>query len=77
MMISEWMGHGTIMEFINARPETNRLKLVSIFPKAQYNHPSILLVQLADIARGLKYLHEWPSVHADLKSVSQTVECLM
>lgn len=26
-------------------------------------------LQLADIARGLKYLHDWPSVHADLKSV--------
>jgi serine/threonine protein kinase len=29
-----------------------------------------LHLQLADIARGLKYLHDWPSVHADLKSVS-------
>ena len=27
------------------------------------------LLQLADVARGLKYLHDWPSVHADLKSV--------
>ena len=27
-------------------------------------------LQLADVARGLKYLHDSPSVHADLKSVS-------
>jgi len=26
-------------------------------------------LQLADVTRGLKYLHNWPSVHADLKSV--------
>ena len=32
MMISEWMEHGTIMEFITVCPETNRLKLASIFP---------------------------------------------
>ena len=70
MMISEWMEYGTIMQFINARPETNRLKLVSILPKVQGTNPLISLLQLADISRGLRYLHEWPSVHADLKSVS-------
>ena len=36
-------------------------------PKAHTNlNP---LRQLTDVARGLKYLHDWPSVHADLKSV--------
>ena len=74
MMISEWMEHGTVMEFINARPGTNRLKLVSMLPKVQGTNPLISLLQLADISRGLRYLHEWPSVHADLKSVSQTFE---
>jgi len=33
MMISEWMEHGTIMEFITACPDTNRLRLASIFPE--------------------------------------------
>ena len=71
-MVSEWMEHGTITEFVVAHPETNRLKLVSSSPKARCEHPLALLFQLADVARGLKYLHDWPSVHADLKSVSQT-----
>jgi len=33
LMVSEWMEHGTIMDFIVACPGTNRLKLVSIPPK--------------------------------------------
>ena len=33
MMVSEWMEYGTIVDFVTARPETNRLKLVSITPK--------------------------------------------
>ena len=37
MMISEWMEHGTIMEFITVCPETNRLKLASIFPGSERN----------------------------------------
>jgi len=71
MMISEWMEHGTIRDFVRACPETNRLKLVRILSKTLSENPLTLLPQLADVARGLKYLHGWPSVHADLKSVSQ------
>jgi len=68
-MVSDWMEHGTIVDFITACPETNRLKLVSIFPPKPNVHDLNPLLQLADVARGLKYLHDWPSVHADLKSV--------
>ena len=68
-MVSEWMEHGTIMNFVTTCPETNRLKLVSILPTAKANTGLTPLPQLADVARGLKYLHNWPSVHADLKSV--------
>ena len=39
VMVSEWMEHGTIADFIVARPEANRLKLVSILPKAWNEHP--------------------------------------
>ena len=71
MMISEWMEHGTIMDFVISHPKTNRLKLVRTSAKASDKHPLTLHLQLADVARGLKHLHDWPSVHADLKSVSQ------
>ena len=66
-MVSEWMEHGTLMDFVTACPGTNRLKLVSTYPRIR---TSDQLLQLADVTRGLKYLHDWPSVHADLKSVS-------
>ena len=69
-MISEWMESGTIMDFIVAHPETNRLKLVGIFPRT-WSKADQTLPQLVDVARGLKYLHDWPSVHADLKSVGR------
>ena len=72
-MVSEWMEHGTIMDFVTAFPETNRLKLVGIFPMPEAS-PRLTCFKLADVARGLKYLHDWPSVHADLKSVSYTSE---
>ena len=69
MMVSEWMENGTIMNFVTAYPQTNRLKLVSIFLKIWIKYRLDHALQLADVARGLKYLHDWPSVHADLKSV--------
>ena len=70
MMVSEWMEHGTVMDFIIACPETNRLRLVSDFRVLDEQLLTSFL-QLADVARGLEYLHDWPTVHADLKSVSQ------
>lgn len=76
MIVSEWMEHGTIMEFVTARPESNRLKLVSALLKTQEKYLIPLFLQLADVARGLKYLHDWPSVHADLKSVGRALEHL-
>lgn len=74
MMVSEWMENGTIMNFVTVCPQTNRLKLVSIFLEAQTKcRLDHTLLQLADVARGLKYLHDWPSVHADLKSVRRVL----
>jgi len=68
-MVSEWMENGTIMNFVTAYPQTNRLKLVSFFLETWTKYRLDHTLQLADVARGLKYLHDWPSVHADLKSV--------
>jgi len=35
------------------------------------------LLQLTDVARGVKYLHDWPLVHADLKGVSHASDHLI
>lgn len=77
MLVSKWMEHGTLKEYITAHPETDRLKLGRVFPLAQVKHPLTLRFQIVDVARGLKYLHDWPFVHADLKSVSQILKCLI
>ena len=46
-----------------------------ISPKARSEHQlTNSAFQLADVARGLTYLHDWPSVHADLKGVSRASE---
>ena len=37
MMISKWMEHGTIIDFVIACPGTNRLKLVSVLPRLGTN----------------------------------------
>ena len=29
-LVSEWMEHGTILDFVKSTPETNRLKLVCV-----------------------------------------------
>ena len=37
-MVSEWMEHGTIMNFVTACPGTNRLKLVSTHSQTWTNN---------------------------------------
>ena len=67
LMVSEWMAGGNIMEYVR-KNAGNYLKLVS--------HDRIFLchllttLQLADAAKGLKYLHDANIVHGDLKGVS-------
>jgi serine/threonine protein kinase len=39
IMVSEWMEHGTIKDFITAHPDTNRLKLVSILAQGFIQYP--------------------------------------
>ena len=68
-MVSEWMEHGNINEFVKKHQRVNPLQLVScssLFEcKAFYNHS----IQLVDAASGLDYMHGLNMVHGDLKGV--------
>jgi serine/threonine protein kinase len=69
-LISEWMEHGTILQFVKDNPETNRLKLVCTLSISRTTYDNDFDTQLHDVASGLEYLHNFRFIHSDLKSVS-------
>ena len=67
-LVSEWMGDGTINDFIQKHTGVNRVQLVC------YHAPPCRpvadrLPQLVDVAHGLEYLHSFNFAHGDLKGV--------
>ena len=69
-MVSSWMENGNLAMFLKKQPGANRLDLVSERNIIRLRENSSLYTQVADIARGLKYLHELLIVHGDVKSVN-------
>lgn len=69
-MVSDWMANGTINEFVNTHGEANRFKLVRVlFVSLRSSLRIMRLLQLADVASGLIYLHDQGIIHKDLKGV--------
>jgi serine/threonine protein kinase len=67
-MVSEWMIHGDINEFVEKSEGVNRVQLVSEDAISQGSHCN-LLVQLVEATNGLEYMHSLNMVHGDLKGV--------
>jgi len=67
-MISEWMDHGNIIEFVERNEGVNRVQLVGDDVPSCGNYHN-LLIQLVDAVNGLEYMHSLHMVHGDLKGV--------
>ena len=67
-MVSEWMDNGNINEFIEEDQLVNRPMLVRRLSHLTRKLANI--VQLVEVANGLRYLHGLRIVHGDLKGVA-------
>ena len=65
-LISNWMLGGDLPGFIKKHPDADRLKLVR--PSYCF-YPTLTLVKLSDVTKGLCYLHSCNMIHGDLKGV--------
>lgn len=76
-MVSDWMPNGNINHFVTLHRDANRFELVSPHSSPCNPDPSLttgLLPKLADVARGLNYMHSQGMVHGDLKGVRAVFE---
>ena len=64
-LVSPFCGNGTIIEYLQKRPDLNRFHLVITIAPPDLSEPFIFR-QLQQVASGLKYLHDHDVVHADL-----------
>lgn len=72
-IVTPWMPHGNITEYLEKHPDADRLRLVSpnLPPQGQAladftpRH-----YQLLDVVKGVGYLHNHNITHGDIKGVS-------
>jgi serine/threonine protein kinase len=69
-LVSPWMTHGNILDFIDESPEADRLSLVCACCKPAATFLS--KHQIAQCSHGLRYLHDYHPglVHGNIKGVS-------
>jgi serine/threonine protein kinase len=68
-MVSEWMEHGNINEFVAKDKHVNRTELVRRPSIPTSMGPYRRFVQLVGVANGLMHMHGLLMVHGDLKGV--------
>jgi serine/threonine protein kinase len=68
-MVSPWMENGNVINYTRMNPEANRLRLVSFTKHAPAGNPTAIVLQLIDVASGLKFLHRVNLVHGNIRGV--------
>jgi abelson tyrosine-protein kinase 1 len=70
-LISEWMQHGTILEYLTTHPHHDKLTVVRRYFYLMTLY--LIISQLTEIAAGMAYLHSFEPqvIHRDLKGVSR------
>jgi hypothetical protein len=73
-MVSEWMEHGNINEFVGKNKHVNRTELVRRLSTPHPTKPDSCSAQLINVANGLAYMHGLRMAHGDLKGVRVSIK---
>ncbi|KAJ6518641.1 kinase-like domain-containing protein, partial [Mycena sanguinolenta] len=68
-MVSPWMEHGTVMNYLQRQGHANVDKLANSF-LSSFIYSIDIILQLYEIAQGLQYLHSCDIVHGDLRGAN-------
>ncbi|KAF7325256.1 G-protein alpha subunit [Mycena venus] len=75
-LVSPWMKNGNVMAFLETHPNFSKSSLVNYHPFLLGKWCSKIILQVRDIASGLKYLHDLdpPVVHGDIKGANILID---
>ena len=69
-IVSRYMQHGNLVQYLTATPKADRAKLVSVLGWSSWiSLTANSSVKLLEVSLGMYYLHEENVIHGDLKSV--------
>ena len=74
-IVTPWMPHGNITEYLEEHPEVDKLHLVSsnLLSSQAAVHPGILGLKLVGVVKAVNHLHGCNIAHGDIRAVSLLV----
>jgi hypothetical protein len=67
------MGNSNVLAYTRNHPEANRLRLVGFTERGLVGNLIAIVLQLVDVASGLKFLHRVNLVHGNIRGVCLVV----